>query len=95
MIDHIIPASRGGTNATYNLAACCFDCDKRKADYLLSELEWVSPEVKARFATLRRERGRTANRLLGMFKRVHLALIALAVARESRLDGLIEVAKKK
>ena len=95
VIDHIIPRSRGGTNATYNLAAACAPCDHRKGDYLLSELEWVSPEVKARFASLRRERARHGNRLLSLFKRAQLAVIALTMTPERKLDSLIEVAKKK
>lgn len=36
-IDHIIPLSRGGTNAPINLAPACADCNFDKGDLLLDE----------------------------------------------------------
>jgi hypothetical protein len=29
-----------------NLAVACLPCDQREVDYLLSELDWISPEVE-------------------------------------------------
>lgn len=29
-IDHIVPLSKGGTNAQYNLVLSCFECNNRK-----------------------------------------------------------------
>jgi hypothetical protein len=94
VIDHIIPTSRGGTNATFNLAAACSPCDRRKGDYLLSELEWVSGDL-AKYSTLKCERAHNSSRLLVLFKRVQLVVIALTITRETKLDSLIEVAKRK
>lgn len=31
-IDHVLPTSRGGTNARKNLAPACMDCNRRKAN---------------------------------------------------------------
>lgn len=36
-VDHIVPLSRGGTNADENLCACCRPCNSSKSDWLLSE----------------------------------------------------------
>ena len=35
-IDHIIPVSRGGTNATKNLVAACAECNHGKRDRLIN-----------------------------------------------------------
>jgi 5-methylcytosine-specific restriction endonuclease McrA len=95
VIDHIIPTSRGGTNATFNLAAACAPCDKRKNDYLLSELEWVSNETKAKYSTLKRERVERGKRIAAFFKRVELAILVLLVTPEHKLESLIAAAKRK
>jgi 5-methylcytosine-specific restriction endonuclease McrA len=39
-IDHVIPRSRGGEHTWQNCVACCVKCNHRKADKLLSELNW-------------------------------------------------------
>ncbi|WP_436495081.1 HNH endonuclease [Actinokineospora sp. HUAS TT18] len=39
-IDHVIPRSRGGQHTWQNCVACCAKCNHRKADKLLSELNW-------------------------------------------------------
>ena len=39
-IDHVIPRSRGGAHSWQNCVACCAKCNHRKADKLLSELNW-------------------------------------------------------
>ena len=36
-VDHIIPRSSGGTNSTYNLAASCRACNKKKSNLSLKE----------------------------------------------------------
>jgi 5-methylcytosine-specific restriction endonuclease McrA len=95
VIDHIIPTSRGGTNATFNLAASCAPCDRRKGDYLLSELEWVSGETLAKYSTLKRERAKSSKRIAAFFKRVELAIIVLLITPERKLESLIAAAKRK
>lgn len=45
--DHVIPRSRGGTNAFENLALSCARCNKSKGDLLLSELPAGWPHVPA------------------------------------------------
>lgn len=39
-MDHVIPKSKGGTNAWSNVVTCCKSCNERKGDKLLSELGW-------------------------------------------------------
>jgi 5-methylcytosine-specific restriction endonuclease McrA len=39
-IDHVIPRSRGGPHSWTNCVACCAKCNHRKADRLLSEINW-------------------------------------------------------
>lgn len=39
-IDHVIPRSRGGTNAWNNVVACCKPCNTKKGDKPLSQLGW-------------------------------------------------------
>lgn len=41
--DHIIPRSRGGTGAAWNLAACCPPCNRNKADKLPAD--YTPPKV--------------------------------------------------
>lgn len=36
-IDHVVPLSRGGTNALTNLVLACGPCNQSKADKLLGE----------------------------------------------------------
>jgi hypothetical protein len=36
-VDHIVPLSRGGSNAEDNLVACCIPCNNSKGDRLLTE----------------------------------------------------------
>lgn len=36
-VDHVLPLSRGGTNDTDNLVACCMPCNSSKGDMLLAE----------------------------------------------------------
>jgi len=36
-VDHIIPASKGGTDEMSNLAALCSDCNIGKSDYVFSD----------------------------------------------------------
>lgn len=36
-VDHIVPVSQGGTNARYNLAACCGTCNADKGDMSYTE----------------------------------------------------------
>ena len=31
-VDHIVPQSKGGTNALDNLVPCCFSCNAKKKD---------------------------------------------------------------
>lgn len=31
-VDHVIPKSRGGSNAKYNLTLACLDCNRRLAN---------------------------------------------------------------
>jgi len=38
-LDHVIPRSRGGNSSWENLVACCHSCNRRKANYLLSEMD--------------------------------------------------------
>lgn len=44
-IDHILPTSRGGTNARKNLAPACMDCNRRKANR--TPAEWRAAERRA------------------------------------------------
>lgn len=37
-IDHVVPLSRGGSNATENLRVLCWDCNTAKADKLDGEV---------------------------------------------------------
>lgn len=37
-LDHIHPKSKGGPNAWFNLAACCAECNLKKADELLHNI---------------------------------------------------------
>ncbi|MEG9432487.1 HNH endonuclease [Terriglobus sp. ADX1] len=38
-LDHVLPRSRGGTSTWENLVACCHDCNRRKGNQLLHELQ--------------------------------------------------------
>ncbi len=44
-IDHVQPRSRGGAHSWENCVASCGRCNTRKADRLLSELNWSLPFV--------------------------------------------------
>ena len=52
-MDHIIPKSKGGTNAWTNVVTCCKECNSKKGDKLLSQLGWqlikkpIAPPWKA------------------------------------------------
>jgi hypothetical protein len=95
VIDHIIPKSRGGIDSASNRAIACVDCDKRKFDYLLSELEWVRPEVKAKYAALEASCARRSNSLLILLKRIELVVIIFTITPTRRLDSLISIALKQ
>lgn len=41
--DHIVPVSRGGSNARENLTTACFSCNRAKRDKLVSE--WKGGEL--------------------------------------------------
>jgi len=38
-LDHVIPRSRGGSSTWENLVACCHECNRRKGNRLLSEID--------------------------------------------------------
>ncbi len=38
-LDHVLPRSRGGLSTWENLVACCHDCNRRKGNQLLHELQ--------------------------------------------------------
>jgi 5-methylcytosine-specific restriction endonuclease McrA len=38
-LDHVIPRSRGGNSTWENLVACCHDCNRRKGNRLLQEID--------------------------------------------------------
>ncbi len=38
-LDHVIPRSRGGNSTWENLVACCHDCNRRKGNRLLHEID--------------------------------------------------------
>lgn len=51
-LDHVLPLSRGGTNAESNLVACCRQCNSRKKTRTLSEYraylgQQIHPEARA------------------------------------------------
>jgi 5-methylcytosine-specific restriction endonuclease McrA len=41
-IDHVIPRTRGGTNERSNLVLACLDCNRKHANTLPAEREYVS-----------------------------------------------------
>lgn len=100
--DHILPKSRGGFDGKRNRAPACFSCDRRKQDSLLSELEWVSDEVKAKYAHLERECSqrdtpRSHKRLRIASKRIDLARLALNpnVSEHQIMRGLKAIQEAK
>lgn len=46
-IDHVVPRSRGGMHTWENCVASCAKCNHRKADRMLSELDWRLRTVPA------------------------------------------------
>jgi 5-methylcytosine-specific restriction endonuclease McrA len=38
-LDHVVPRSRGGNSTWENLVACCHECNRRKGNRLLSEID--------------------------------------------------------
>ena len=38
-LDHVVPRSRGGNSTWENLVACCHDCNRKKGNRLLDEIE--------------------------------------------------------
>jgi 5-methylcytosine-specific restriction endonuclease McrA len=38
-LDHVVPRSRGGNSTWENLVACCHDCNRKKGNRLLSEID--------------------------------------------------------
>jgi 5-methylcytosine-specific restriction endonuclease McrA len=38
-LDHVIPRSRGGTSTWENLVACCHECNRRKGNRMLNEID--------------------------------------------------------
>jgi 5-methylcytosine-specific restriction endonuclease McrA len=42
-LDHVIPRSRGGKSTYENLVTCCWPCNKKKDNKLLSELPDMQP----------------------------------------------------
>ena len=58
-VDHIVPIAAGGTNAFYNLVACCWSCNNAKAD----ATDWCSCG-RCRYARRRYERMTTQRALL-------------------------------
>jgi len=38
-LDHVIPRSRGGNSTWENLVACCHDCNRRKGNRMLHEID--------------------------------------------------------
>lgn len=41
VIDHVVPWSRGGRNSDENLVLCCRDCNNKKRDNLLEEINMI------------------------------------------------------
>jgi len=42
-LDHVIPKSKGGPTAVYNLTPACYHCNQSKANYDLSEWYRLQP----------------------------------------------------
>lgn len=40
-LDHVIPRSKGGKSIWENLVLACRSCNRKKADFLLSEIGWT------------------------------------------------------
>lgn len=38
-LDHVVPRSRGGLSTWENLVACCHNCNRKKGNFLLGEIE--------------------------------------------------------
>ena len=45
MVDHVVPASHGGSNDLDNLVTACNPCNLAKASFILEELGWSLTEV--------------------------------------------------
>mmetsp|Transcript_35235 Transcript_35235/g.92755 ORF Transcript_35235/g.92755 Transcript_35235/m.92755 type:complete len:245 (-) Transcript_35235:20-754(-) len=73
-IDHIVPRSRGGSNAWDNLVACCHRCNSRKANRLLSELSGTMRLTPRALHSLRLPPARFTSRPVGsdLLDRIHV-----------------------
>ena len=38
-LDHVVPRSRGGNSTWENLVACCHECNRKKGNRLMSEID--------------------------------------------------------
>lgn len=44
-LDHVIPASKGGSNSWENLVTCCSPCNGKKGNKTLKELHWKLSKI--------------------------------------------------
>ena len=55
-LDHVIPRSRGGLSTWENLVACCHECNRRKGNRLLHELDDMKLQREPRSFSLHTSR---------------------------------------